>query len=294
MMHIGFVGLGHMGLPMALRLLQAGHSVLAYDVNPTALTAWADAGGKIATDLPTLASASEAILTMLQTGTQIRDVCLGPNGLFQHAAANTLYINCSTIDVDTARAIHDLALDHGLLSLDAPVSGGVAGAEAGTLTFMVGGDKTVFEQAQPLFAHMGKQVIYVGAAGLGQAAKTCNNLVLGISMIAVSEAFLLAQSLGLSAEIFYEVISQASGRCWVTERYLPVPDVLPNVPANHAYAPGFSAQMMLKDLRLSQESASTQKMNTPMAALATHLYTEMVAAGDGNLDFSAIIQYLNG
>lgn len=290
---IGFIGLGHMGLPMANNLLKAGYSVYAYDLQATVMAQWQDLGGKTVTqpqDLPTVA---HVIITMLQTGDQVRGVCLGEAGLFAHAQPGSLFIDCSSIDVQSARDVHAQASAHGLLSLDAPVSGGVGGAEAGTLTFMVGGEAVAVEVATDILLAMGKKIVHTGAAGSGQMAKICNNMILGISMAAISEAFVLAEKWGLKPDKLFEVVNNASGQCWALSKYVPVPGILENVPANRDYQPGFTAQMMLKDLKLSQQAASQVDMPTTVAAQATALYEQMVAAGMGGLDFSAIIRWIN-
>lgn len=292
MARIGFVGLGHMGLPMAKNLLKAGHIVTGFDLQASALSAFANAGGLVATSLNTLAPNQDVIITMLQTGQQVEHVCIGDSGLLAHADKNTLYIDCSTIDVPSSRNIHHQADIYALLAVDAPVSGGVAGAAAGTLTFMVGGTIHAFHAAETILATMGKKVIHTGDAGSGQAAKICNNMILGISMIAVSEAFILAKQLGLTPQKLHEVVSNASGQCWTMNQYVPVPDVLENVPANHDYEPGFTTAMMLKDLWLSQHSAETAGITTPMGALATQLYQQAQEAGMGELDFSVIVKQL--
>jgi 3-hydroxyisobutyrate dehydrogenase len=288
----GFIGLGHMGLPMAINLIKAGHHVTGFDLDATALKAFAKAGGLSALSLSHAAKTQDAVITMLQTGEQVKQVCLSPNGIFAAASPDTLIIDCSSIDVASSREIHEQAANHHLRALDAPVSGGVKGAEAGTLTIMVGGFQEVFLAAKPLLAHMGQTLIYTGEAGSGQAAKICNNMILGISMIAVSEAFILGKQLGLTPQKLFEVVSHSSGHCWVMDNYVPVAGVLDNVPANHAYQPGFTATMMLKDLMLSQQSATSVGIKTPIAHHATQLYQQLQASGMGHLDFSAIIKLL--
>lgn len=292
MANIGFVGLGHMGLPMAINLIQAGHHVTGFDLNIQAMDAFTDAGGMSSSSLTDVARAQDIIITMLQTGEQVKQVCLSPTGIFAAVSPDTLIIDCSSIDVASSREIHQQATNHHLRALDAPVSGGVKGAEAGTLTIMVGGDMDVFLAAKPILAHIGKTLIHTGHAGSGQAAKICNNMILGISMIAVSEAFILSQKLGLTPEKLFEVVSHSSGQCWVMDHYVPVPDVLENVPANHAYKAGFTAAMMLKDLTLSQQSATHVNIKTPMAHQATQLYQQLQHSGMGDLDFSVIIKLL--
>lgn len=293
MASIGFVGLGHMGLPMAINLLKAGHQVTGFDLQDLPQKKLKEAGGFLAANLTELANNKDFLITMLQTGQQVIQVCESKNGLFQQAKKQSLFIDCSTIDVQSAHIMHELAKTHQLLALDAPVSGGVAGAAAGTLTFMVGGEPLVFEKAQPILAAMGKKIIHTGKAGSGQAAKTCNNMILGISMIAVSEAFTLANALGLSADKLFEVVNNASGQCWAMSQYVPVPHLLENVPANNEYKPGFAANMMLKDLKLSQEAAKAKHIQTPLGEQSTALYQKLIDEGYGDLDFSAIIQLIS-
>ncbi len=287
---IGFVGLGHMGLPMAKNLLKAGFTVTGFDLQTKAMALFQEAGGLLAEDLPSLAAEQDVLITMLQTGQQVEHVCLGETGLFAHAKKHVLHIDCSTIDVQSARNIHHHAHSFELYSVDAPVSGGVAGASAGTLTFMVGGEQSAFDDAKTILAHMGKKIIYTGHDGSGQAAKICNNLILGINMVAVSEAFELASRLGLTPQKLHEVVTNASGDCWVMQKYVPVADVLENVPANHNYEPGFTTAMMLKDLWLSQQVAETAHLALPMASLATKLYQHAHESGMGDLDFSVIMR----
>ncbi|MFV0821705.1 3-hydroxyisobutyrate dehydrogenase [Legionella micdadei] len=290
MVHIGFVGLGHMGLPMAINLVKAGYQVTGFDLQKEAVDSFTNSGGIKALSLADAAKNQDVIITMLQTGEQVSQVCLNDNGLFANAAANSLYIDCSSIDVTTSRELHRQAAMKDLLVVDAPVSGGVAGAQAATLTFMVGGEEQAFAQAKPILSAIGKTIIHTGAAGSGQAAKICNNMILGISMIAISEAFVLAKHLGLSEKSLFEVVNSSSGQCWAISKYVPVPGILPNVPANNNYQPGFTSAMMLKDLNLSQNSAAAAGIETPMGALATATYRQFNEAGQGQLDFSAIIK----
>ncbi|MDX1836061.1 3-hydroxyisobutyrate dehydrogenase [Legionella taurinensis] len=291
MARIGFVGLGHMGLPMAIRLIQAGHEVTGFDLQQEALTALVNAGGLRATSISDVAREKHCLITMLQTGDQVKRVCLGDDGLYAQANG-ALHIDCSSIDVHSARSLHQHASANQLPALDAPVSGGVAGAEAGALTFMVGGETAVLNQAMPILTAMGKKIIHTGEAGSGQAAKLCNNMILGISMIAVSEAFVLAEKLHLAADKLFEVVNSSSGQCWAMSKYAPVPNLLPDVPANRGYQPGFTAAMMLKDLNLSQQSAKAVGVETPLAAKATAIYQQFNQQGFGELDFSAIIKSL--
>ncbi len=291
MAKIGFVGLGHMGLPMAINLVKAGHQVSGYDVQQSALQNFASAGGIIAQNLQEVAQ--DIIITMLQTGQQVLDVCHGNDGLLTMLKQGSLLIDCSTIDVHSARELHQLAHTQSILVVDAPVSGGTAGAAAGTLTFMVGGEEAAFRAAQPILAAMGQKIIHTGIAGSGQAAKICNNMILGISMIAISEAFVLAEQLHLSPQKLYEVVNNSSGQCWAMSKYAPVAGVLENVPANNEYKPGFAAAMMLKDLLLSQDSAHAVQVTTPLGAKATTLYQNLIEQGLGEADFSAIIKLIS-
>ena len=292
MAKIGFVGLGHMGLPMAINLVKAGHSVTGYDLQQSALEQFSNAGGLIAHHLQEIASHQEVIITMLQTGEQVKHVCLGVDGLFAKAKETTLFIDCSSIDVKTSRELHQLAQESHLFYVDAPVSGGVAGASAATLTFMVGGENEAYNAAHPILSFMGQKIIHTGNAGSGQAAKICNNMILGISMVAVSEAFTLAEQLGLSADKLFEVVNNSSGQCWAISKYVPVPGILASVPANNDYKPGFAAAMMLKDLLLSQNSAKSVHIETPLGAKTTELYQHFIDQGLGDLDFSAIIKMI--
>lgn len=289
MANIGFVGLGHMGLPMACNLVKAGHKVRGYDLQVSVAPAFTAAGGEFVNNLEGLAEEQAVIVTMLQSGQQVQEVCLGASGLYQKTTA-ALHIDCSTIDIHSTQILHEQASKHHLAMIDAPVSGGVAGATAASLTFMVGGEEHAFNQAKPLLLAMGKKIFYTGSAGSGQAAKICNNMILGISMIAVSEAFVLAEALGLSAAHLFEVVNNASGQCWSLSNYAPVPHLLPDVPANHEYQAGFTAAMMLKDLKLSQEAAEATETKTLLGETALAIYQQFNDMGSGNLDFSAIIK----
>ena len=290
MQKIGFIGLGHMGLPMALHLVKAGHFVTGFDLQSTPLQQLHAQGGKVARSAREAAVDQDVVVTMLQTGQQVQDVAFGTHGFLSVMSQESLWIDSSTIDVNHARSGHQAAEAHGILSIDAPVSGGVAGANAATLTFMVGGAEAAYQRAMPILSLMGKKIIYAGASGNGQAAKICNNMILGISMIGVSEAFMLAQSLGLTPQKLHQVVSHASGDCWVMDQYVPVPGVLDNVPANHDYTPGFTVAMMLKDLCLSQQVAENAQLSLALASHATALYQAFHDAGNGDRDFSAIIQ----
>lgn len=293
-MQIGFIGLGHMGNPMAKNLLAAGFDVTVFDVVTEAMQKLVEQGAQPAASLQELAQSVDVIFTMLQTGEQVTKVCNSEDGLFQSAKQGTLFIDCSSIDVETSRYLHHIAEEKGFLMVDAPVSGGVIGAEAATLTIMVGGSQTAFEKAQPVLVHLGKNIVHAGAAGNGQVAKICNNMILGITMIGVSEAFNLGEKLGLDNQTFFEISSKASGQCWAMTSYCPAPGILENAPSSHNYQPGFTAAMMLKDLRLSQQAASSANAQTPLGKAATALYERFVEDEKGNLDFSAIFKQLHG
>src|SRR5712691_7122634 len=294
MARIGFLGLGNMGLPMALNLIKAGHAVTGYDVVAAAVGKLAAAGGTAAKSVAAAAAAGEIVATMLPAGKEVRDVYLDAAGVLASAAPGTLLIDCSTIDVETARAVAGAALAKGYAMLDAPVSGGVGGAQAGTLTFMVGGSAEAFARAKPVLEAMGKTIVHAGGSGNGQAAKICNNMILGVSMIAVSEAFVLADKLGLDRQKLFDVSSKSSGQCWSLTNYCPVPGLVPTSPANRDYQAGFTAAMMVKDLRLAQEAARAAGATTPLGAEAAALYGLFVANGNGALDFSGIIRFLRG
>ncbi len=291
-MKIGFIGLGHMGYPMAMNLLKANHEVIAFDTNEEALAKIVKAGAIKAHSIAELTEAADTVITMVQTGEQVNDICLSPQGVFAHAKPNLLYLDCSSIDITTTRALHIEAEKSGICMLDAPVSGGVAGAAAATLTIMVGGAEKDVERAMPILKSLGKKIVHAGASGNGQAAKICNNLLLGISMIGVSEAFVLAEKLGLDKKKFFEISSNASGQCWAMTQYCPAPGILENVPSSHNYQPGFMAKMMLKDLRLGQHAAESVNAMIPLGSVTTELYELFVNQGFGELDFSGIINLL--
>jgi 3-hydroxyisobutyrate dehydrogenase len=293
MAHIGFIGLGNMGLPMSLNLRKAGHSVAGFDVTAAAIEKLVAGGGTAADGNKTAAANVDAVISMLPSGREVREVYLNA-GVLDAVKPDTLLIDCSTIDVDSARAVSAAAREKGLAMLDAPVSGGVAGAQAATLTFMVGGTEQAFARAKPLLEAMGKTIVHAGPSGNGQAAKICNNMVLGISMIGVSEAFVLAERLGLDAQKLFEISSKSSGQCWSLTSYCPVPGPVPTSPANRDYQPGFTAAMMLKDLRLAQEAARSAGASTPLGAEAAALYGLYVGNGFGGRDFSGIIRFLRG
>jgi 3-hydroxyisobutyrate dehydrogenase len=294
MARIGFIGLGNMGLPMARNLLKAGHAVRGYDVSRTQVDALAASGGQAGDSIAAAASDAEIVITMLPAGQQVREVYLGSHGVLAAAGAGSLLIDSSTIDVATARAVADAAAAKGFMMLDAPVSGGVGGALAGTLTFMVGGSEEAFARARPVLEQMGKTVVHAGGAGNGQAAKICNNMILGVSMIAVSEAFVLAEKLGLDAQKLFDISSKSSGQCWSMTTYCPVPGPVPTSPANRDYQAGFTAAMMLKDLRLAQDAAVSAGARTPLGADAAKVYSQYVDSGEAARDFSGIIRFIRG
>jgi 3-hydroxyisobutyrate dehydrogenase len=292
MARIGFLGLGNMGMPMAQNLLKAGHAVAGFDVVAASLAKLNAAGGTAAASVAQACAGAEAVITMLPAIQQVRDVYLDPQGVIASVAPGTLLIDSSTIDVDTARAVSAAAEARGLAMLDAPVSGGIAGAHAASLTFMVGGSAAAFERAKPILEQMGKTIVHAGLAGNGQAAKICNNMILGVSMIAVSEAFLLAEKLGLDAQTLFDISSKSSGQCWSLTSYCPVPGPVPASPANRDYQAGFTAAMMLKDLKLSQDAAAAAGAATPMGAQAAALYENYCGRGEAGKDFSGIIRML--
>lgn len=294
MARIGFLGLGNMGLPMAGNLTKAGHDVIGFDLSEAACQAAGAAGIAVAESAAAVATDVETVVTMLPAGQHVRAVYLGEDGLLAKAAEGTLFIDCSTIDVATCREVHAAAAEAGHAMLDAPVSGGVAGAEAGTLTFMVGGSDDAFAKGKPLFEIMGRNIVHAGGGGNGQAAKICNNMILGISMIAVSEAFTLGQKLGLDPKTLFDISSNASGSCWAMLNHNPVPGIVETSAANRDYKPGFAAAMMHKDLKLSQAAADHVGAATPLGAEAAALYTLFVNAGKGDLDYSAIIKLIEG
>lgn len=287
MAKIGFIGLGHMGGPMAANLVKAGHSLTVYDVTPVSLS-----DVKIAASLAELIKDVDYVVSMLPAGTHVREVYLGDKGLLAHAPKAITYMECSTIDVQTAKDIHAAVAQKGGVCVDAPVSGGTASATAGTLTFMVGGSDEAFATVKPILEAMGKKIFHAGLAGCGQMAKICNNLLLGISMIGVCEAFNLGKALGLEPQAFFDICKEASGQCWSLTQYCPVPGILPNTPANRDYEPGFMAKMMLKDLNLAEDAADSVTAATPLGDKARDLYQAFCDAGGQDKDFSGIIEWL--
>jgi 3-hydroxyisobutyrate dehydrogenase len=291
MARIGFIGLGNMGAPMAGNLVKKGHTVKGFDLVADNLKAAVVRGVTAAKTGIDAVSDVDVVVTMLPAG---RHVVAVYGDVLAAAKPGTLFIDSSTIDVASARSAHDMAAKAKMLALDAPVSGGVGGAEAATLTFMAGGSKEAFAKGQPLIEAMAKRVVHCGDAGAGQAAKICNNMILGISMIGVAEAFVLAEKLGLDHKALFDVASTSSGQCWALTSYCPVPGPVPASPANNSYKPGFAAALMVKDLNLAQEAASNAGAATPMGAAAAQLFRLYNASGEGNTDFSGIINMIRG
>ena len=292
MAKIAFIGLGNMGGPMAANLLKAQHQVTAFDLSAGAVSAAVEKGAQKGATAAEAVKDAEVVITMLPAGKHVREVY--ETQVLANVAKGALLIDCSTIDVESARHVAALALKAGLEMVDAPVSGGVGGATAGTLTFMVGGSEAGFAKAKPFLQQMGKNIVHAGGSGNGQAAKICNNMILGISMIAVSESFMLAKRLGLDAQKLFDVASTASGQCWSLTNYCPVPGPVPASPANRDYQAGFTAAMMLKDLMLAQQAAQAAGASTPLGAEAAQLFNLFVNSGHGAQDFSGIIKMLDG
>ena len=290
MARVAFIGLGNMGGGMAANLAKNGHDVRAFDLSAEALDKAKKAGCLPAGSAEEAIAGAEAIVTMLPAGRHVEAVYT--ESVFDHAEPGAILIDCSTIDVDTARRVAEAAAARGLMAVDAPVSGGIAAANAGTLTFIVGSSVAAFERAEPFLADMGKTVIHAGASGAGQAAKICNNMLLGAEMIATCEAFALAEKLGLDLQKFYDISSVSSGQSWSMTSYCPVPGVGPETPADRDYQGGFAAPLMLKDLKLAMEAAASVGADTPMGKRAAELYQAFVDGEGAGLDFSGIIKTL--
>ncbi|WP_421858684.1 3-hydroxyisobutyrate dehydrogenase [Oceanicaulis sp.] len=291
---VAFIGLGNMGSGMAANLVKAGHDVRAFDLNADAVAALVGKGATAASDLTHAVNGADAVVTMLPAGPHVRGVYLDDGGVLSLASKDAVLIDCSTIDVDSARAVAAKAAEAGFAFVDAPVSGGVAAAEGGTLTFMVGGPEDAFTKAEPILSNMGKAVIRAGEAGAGQAAKICNNMLLGIHMIGTCEAMNLAIKLGLDPQNFFDIASKASGQNWSLTSYCPVPGPVPAAPSNRDYKPGFAAPMMLKDLNLAMQTSKTAGVNTPMGEKAQTIYDAFVEQGGEDMDFSGVIKWLAG
>ena len=288
---IAFIGLGNMGNPMAANLVKAGHAVLGFDLMPENLAVAKEHGVTVMANAVAAVKDADVVITMLPAGRHVLSVY---EDIARQAKKGALFIDSSTIDVESARNAHAIAAKHGLPSIDAPVSGGTGGATAGTLTFMAGGSDAAFAAAEPVLKPMAGRIVHCGGDGAGQAAKICNNMILGISMIGVAEAFVLAEKLGLSHQALYDVASTSSGQCWSLTTYCPVPGPVPASPANRDYKPGFAAALMLKDLKLAQEAAQGAGAVTPLGAEATQLYALFNAQGHAGVDFSGIINFLRG
>lgn len=294
MTKIGFIGLGNMGGPMAANLAGAGFEVTATDLSIGAVDRAVETGCRRGETVAAAVREADVVVSMLPAGAHVRSVYTDDYGVLAHAKAGALLIDSSTVDVDSARAVSAAAAEKGFAMVDAPVSGGVAAATGGTLTFMVGGAAEAFERAKPVLEAMGKNIFHAGAAGNGQVAKIANNMLLGITMIATCEAFNLAEKLGLDAQTFFDISSTASGQSWSMTSYCPAPGPVPAAPSNRDYQPGFAAGMMLKDMRLAQEAAHKARAATPLGAQAEALYALMEAAGKDDLDFSGVMKLVNG
>jgi 3-hydroxyisobutyrate dehydrogenase len=288
---IAFIGLGNMGGPMAANLVKAGHKVVGFDLVRTSLDQAKADGATIVDSAAAAVKGADVVITMLPAGKHVVSVW---SDIIPSISKGALMIDCSTIDVESARQAHALAGKASVLSIDAPVSGGVGGAKGATLTFMAGGDAKAFAAAKPVLEAMGKKIVHCGDAGAGQAAKICNNMILGISMIAVGEAFALAEKLGLSHQALFDVSSTSSGQCWALTSYCPVPGPVPASPANNGYKPGFASALMVKDLTLAQDAANAAGAATPLGKHAQEIYKAFDAAGNGGVDFSGIIQHVRG
>ncbi len=292
MARIAFIGLGTMGLPMSINLVKAGHDVTGFDLVPERIEQASDGGVRPAESCAEAARNAEFVFTMLPAGQHVRAALTGDDGVFTLAGRDFLIIDSSTTDLETTRFLHGTASEQGLRFLDAPVSGGVTGAEAGTLTFMAGGDAAAIDSAEPLLLVMGRKVVRAGGPSCGQVVKLCNNLLLGVSMIGVCEAIALGEAAGLDHQVLFDVISTSSGSCWSMNVNCPMPGMVPTSPANRDFQAGFSAQLMLKDLTLAQAAASQTNASTPLGEHARQLYERFCENLDGDLDFSAMIQLL--
>jgi 3-hydroxyisobutyrate dehydrogenase len=291
MANIAFIGLGNMGGPMAANLVKAGHKVIAFDLMEASRNQARADGAAIADSAASSVRGADVVITMLPAGKHVLSVW---NEVVPSMAKGALIIDCSTIDVESAKQAHALAAKHGVSSVDAPVSGGTGGAKGATLTFMCGGETKAFATAKPVLEKIGKKIVHCGSAGAGQAAKICNNMILAVSMIAVSEAFALAEKLGLSHRALFDVASTSSGQCWALTNYCPVPGLVPTSPANNDYKPGFASTLMVKDLTLAQDAAKAAGAATPLGKHAQEIYKAFDAAGNGGVDFSGIIQHVRG
>lgn len=291
-LRVAFIGLGNMGGPMAANLVKAGHDVVGVDLSEDAKAAFVAVGGRTASSAAEAVRNAQAVVSMLPAGKHVRAVYMSEDGILANVPKGAIIIDSSTIDVDSSRAVAEAATQAGMDMVDAPVSGGIVGAANGTLTFMVGGSDRAFERAKPLLDVMGGSIVHAGDAGAGQAAKICNNMLLGISMIGTCEAFALAEKLGLDPQKLYDISSKSSGQCWSMTSYCPIPGPVPTSPANNDYKPGFAAAMMLKDLLLAKEASESSGASTPMGEKAAALYEAYCDNGGENADFSGIIHLL--
>src|ERR1700761_5143149 len=289
MAHVAFIGLGNMGGPMAANLVKSGHKVVAFDLVATSRNQAESDGASIAESAVGSVKGADVVITMLPAGKHVLSVW---SEVIPSMGKGALILDCSTIDVESAKQAHALAAKYGVASVDAPVSGGTGGAKGATLTFMCGGDDKAFAAARPVLEKMGKKIVHCGGAGAGQAAKICNNMILGISMIAVSEAFALGEKLGLSHQALFDVASTSSGQCWAVTSYCPVPGPVPTSPANNDYRPGFAAALMLKDLTLAQDAATAAGAATPLGKHAQEIYKAFETTGNGGVDFSGIVRHV--
>lgn len=289
MTQIAFIGLGNMGGGMCINLAKAGHEVRAFDLNAEAISKAVAQGAVAAGSVREAVAGADAVVTMLPAGKHVKSVYLGEDSILSAAKPGAVFLDCSTIAVEDARETGKAATDAGFLMVDAPVSGGTAAADAGTLTFMVGGTEAAFELAKPILEIMGQKIVHAGASGNGQVAKIANNMLLGISMIGTAEAFILAEKLGLDAQTFFDISSTASGQCWSMTSYCPAPGPVQTAPSNRGYEPGFAVDMMLKDLRLAADAANTADVQSPLGAMAEKIYAGLSESGQGGLDFSGVI-----
>ncbi|QKM65013.1 3-hydroxyisobutyrate dehydrogenase [Polynucleobacter tropicus] len=287
-MKIGFIGLGNMGLPMAINLLKAGHEVTGFDLVQGQIEAFAKAGGKVAKSANATADGADVVISMLPASRHVEGLYLGANGLLTNANPKTLLIDCSTISPKVAQAVAAEAKAKGFAMVDAPVSGGTAGAQAGTLTFMVGGENSVVECIRPILEKMGKNIFHAGGSGAGQTVKVCNNMLLGIQMLGTSEALRLGIANGMDPKVLSDIMSKSSGRNWALELYNPCPGVMENVPSSKDYAGGFGVDLMLKDMGLAIENAQDLGASVPLGELSRQLYESHSKAGNGQLDFSSV------
>ncbi|MBE0368428.1 3-hydroxyisobutyrate dehydrogenase [Pseudoalteromonas aurantia] len=290
MAKIGFIGLGNMGGPMACNLVKAGHTVTVFDLSDDAMAHLAEQGASTASDVTQVCDGADYVISMLPAGKHVRAIYCGENGLINHLSTHTLVIDCSTIDAESAQFVGKALSDAGVSFVDAPVSGGVAGAAAGTLTFIVGGSQNDFDGANKVLPDMGKNIFHAGEIGAGQVAKICNNMLLSILMAGTSEALQMGIDHGLDPKVLSEIMLNSSGRNWTLELYNPCPDVLENAPSSNDYKPGFMVDLMAKDLGLAQQAAQQTNSATPMGALAKNLYNLMQNQGKGSEDFSAIFK----